>query len=112
MCAELLDILSSLLSVWTDYERNINVSSHEVQYSAPLEHTGARGRPKFVIPKEQLVYLKSLNFTWSSIALLLGVTRMTIYRRRVDCGMLNNPLNRLSDDDLEALLKDLKAELP
>ncbi len=93
MCAELLDILSSLLSVWREYERNINFSSHEAQYIAPLEHSGRRGRPKFVIPKEQLVYLKSLNFTWSSIGSLLGVSRMTVYRRRVDCGMLSDPSN-------------------
>ena len=59
MCDELLDILSSLLSIWKDYERNIRITSQEAIYSAPLEHSGRRGRPKFVISKEQLLYLRS-----------------------------------------------------
>ena len=30
--------------------------------------------------KEQLEYLSSLGFHWSEISVLLGVSRMTIYR--------------------------------
>ncbi len=113
MCDELLDMLSSLLSIWKDYESNICYTSHEAMYSAPLEYSGERGRPKFVISKEQLLYLRSsLKFPWTSIAQLLGVSRTTVYRRRVECGMLTEPSNRLTDDELVAILRDLKNELP
>ena len=37
-----------------------------------------RGRPRAVVTQEQLEYLRSLNFSWSHIAELLGVSRMTI----------------------------------
>lgn len=33
----------------------------------------------FDVSREQLVYLSSLAFTWTEIAALLGVSRMTIY---------------------------------
>ena len=112
LCAELIDTLSSLLSVWREYESNISLTSHEARYTAPITHSGRQGRPKFVIPKEQLVYLKSVNFTWTSIASLLGVSRMTVYRRRAECGMLSDPANRLSDNELVAVLRELKTELP
>ena len=39
-----------------------------------------RGRPRFDISKEQLLYLYSFSFSWSDIAKVLGVSRMTIYR--------------------------------
>ena len=35
-----------------------------------------------------------------------------MYRRRVECGMLDEPSNKLSDDELVAVLRDLKNELP
>ena len=74
--------------------------------------TGSIGRPRFQIQKEQLEYLSSLGFSWSSIAELLGVSRMTIYRRREQYGMLNDPQNTLSDRDLVMVIKHLRHEHP
>ena len=38
------------------------------------------GRPHFLIERQQLEYLTSLGFSWSRVAILLGVSRMTVYR--------------------------------
>ena len=46
-----------------------------------LKHLSPRGRrPRFEISKDQVVYLASLSFTWTEIAALLGVSRMTLFR--------------------------------
>lgn len=112
MCGELVHILSSLLLIWKEYESNIHCISNGTAYSAPREHTGRRGRPKFVISKEQLLYLKSANFSWTSIAQLIGASRTTVYRRRIECGLMAEPTNRLTDGELTTVLTDLKNELP
>ena len=57
-------------------------------YQAPSIREG-RGRPRVIISLEQLQYLRSLNFSWTQISDLLGVSRMTVYRKRRDFGMEN-----------------------
>ena len=49
------------------------------------------GRPPFEVDPEQILFLRELNFTWQSIANLLGVSRMTLYRKRKDAGILDSP---------------------
>ena len=44
------------------------------------------GRPKFVIPHTQLLYLIENRFTIAQIAKMLGVSERTIYRRMADFG--------------------------
>ena len=43
---------------------------------------GGRGRPRLVIPQEQLEGLRSLGFSGTDIAKMLGVSERTIRRRR------------------------------
>ena len=40
------------------------------------------GHPRVVMSQEQLLYLCSLNFSWTQIAKLIGVSRVTLFRRR------------------------------
>lgn len=49
-----------------------------------------RGRPPYIISREQILYLRELQFTWQDIASLLGVSRMTVYRRRRELGILDH----------------------
>ena len=46
------------------------------------QQNSGKGRPKFLIPRAQLVGLRSLNFTWKAISDMLGVSVKTILRRR------------------------------
>ena len=71
--AHLLECLRSVHRQWVQYEEMLETS--KFQYQAAKRIFG-RGRSKFEIEKEQLVYLSSLNFSWSrtEIAALLGVS--------------------------------------
>ena len=44
--------------------------------------------PRFLISREQLDYLLLMSFSWTEITTLIGVSRMTIYRRHDEFGML------------------------
>ena len=75
----LVECLRYVHSTWLKYEDMLDIQTNKFRYQAASRVVG-RGRPKFKIDKEQLVYLSSLNFSWTEIASLLGVSRMTIYR--------------------------------
>lgn len=78
-----------------------------------LLRTGYKGRPKLLIERNQLEYLRSLQFTWSEIASLFGLSRSTLYRRRKECGIpLGRGFSECSDEELEAQVIDLKAQMP
>ena len=71
-----------------------------------------RGRPSFEISEDQLLYLSSLSFTWTEIASLLGVSRMTIYRRRCNFNMLGLARNTVTDAQLRTMIREWKSEMP
>ena len=81
---ELIECIKVICSKWEEYEQVIDSFVTErpsVAYQAPISMLrDCPGRPRFNISKEQLEYLSSLSFKWSEIAVLLGVSRMTIYR--------------------------------
>ena len=74
---------------------------------------GDDGRPRLYMDQRQIEYLRSLQFSWSEIASLLGLSRSTLYRRRRDWGMqLGRGYVHCSDEDLEKLVSDLKSQMP
>ena len=79
---ELTTELRDMLNRWREYGSVLDstIMSSQVSLSYQMVTSGHRGRPRFEVSLEQLQYLKSLFFTWSEIAALLGVSRMTIYR--------------------------------
>ena len=81
---ELIECIKVIYRKWEEYEGVLDSFLTErpsVAYQTPVGtlRTGP-GRPRFDISKEQLEYLSSLSFKWNEIALLLGVSRMTVYR--------------------------------
>lgn len=83
-CRQALQQLSGhlhfLLHQWREYQALLDSSLSVHSYRTPLVHAGSLGRPRFDVSKEQLEYLLSLSFSWTEIASLLGVSRMTLYR--------------------------------
>lgn len=109
---ELLSCLRELSRQWQAHiDRCVRLSC-TTSYSAPSIYTSRRGRPKFDITREQLEYLSSMSFTWVQIARILGVSHMTIYRRRVEFQMLHSVSGTLSDDELKLLLMSMRKEHP
>lgn len=111
---ELLDCISALYEQWNSYLTIVDAQNPEDWYQVPTARVrpGRGGRPRFDISRDQLLYLKSLTFSWSEIASLLNVSRMTIYRRRRDCGLLDEPLRTMNEDELRHFVEELRTQLP
>ena len=89
-------------------ERFQTFSEDELQYVCPSNDSNQRrGRPRLLIPKEQLEGLRSLGFSWSSVAEMLGVSEKTIRRRRDAYGIpsISEELMEISDELLDDLVK-------
>ena len=74
----------------------------------------ARGRPSFDVEKSQLEYLRCLNFTWTEIANLIGVSRMTLYRRRIQFDLLDDQSHerQVGNEELTGIIQQLRRESP
>ena len=107
-------LLSSLQTQWQMFYYIMEASSSNSSYSVSTTYTHGqrRGRPIFIISKEQLEYLHSLSFSWTQIALLLGLSRMTVYRRCEEFNILDEEGMPLSDSALDEILNDLHRQLP
>ena len=111
---ELYRVLVQIAELWREYQDELDMNQNSSQYIAPLEprRSGAAGRPRFAIRKEQLQYLRSLSFSWTSISQMLMVSRMTVYRRRVQYGLLDEPNSRINDENLKALVQQVTIQHP
>lgn len=102
-----------LAAEWEAYIDSLHSNPYPDCYQAPLIYRqNFRGRPPFQISEDQLHYLASLSFTWSEIATLLNVSRMTIYRRRRDFNMLELSRSTLTYSQLKVLIRNWKLEMP
>ena len=104
------------------YDRGVYTGDEEVRLTAlmivaPMPETehpsGLVGRPKFVIPKTQLLYLIENRFTISRIAKMLGISERTVYRRMAEFGYsVTAQYSELTDDDLYTLISEIQEEFP
>ena len=110
---QLLGILQSLSQQWEVHIDNLQSSDIPTAYHVPVvaSEGRGRGRPRFDIGRDQLEYLSSLNFTWTAIASMLGVSRMTIHRRHREFNMLEMG-EAISDANLLHLLREMRATFP
>ena len=102
-----LDLLDSTLT------ESPQLLAQAQNYQAPFSPAQGRGRPHRVITQEQLEYLRYMKFSWTQISKLLGVSRMTVYRRRRDLGNLQSDHGlSISDALLSSLLQQIRREMP
>ena len=107
---ELADVLLTLQTIWCRYGEAMD-SQSSVQRVPPTVHTRRRGRPRFDVTQEQIEHLRYLSFSWTSICSMLGISRMTLYRRKKEYGISSR--NRImSDAELDTFLRDVRKELP
>lgn len=84
------------------------VEEDELHYTCPNERERqGRGRPKLLIPKEQLEGLRSFGFSWISISKMLGVSEKTLRRRREAYGIPSTleQFMEITDDQVDDLVK-------
>ncbi len=108
----LLDALRDIIRDWEHYLERLDSLRQETMYHPPIVHVRCRGRPKFHISRDQLVYLRNLYFFWARISCLLSVSRMTIYRRRRNYGLLREDSIIPNDLDLGTLVRSIQLDSP
>ena len=104
--------LRSLSEEWHRYIAKMEHASESLKYRAVASNHRGRSRPRFILSKEQLEYLRSLSFSWTHIVLLLGISRMTLFRRREGFGLLDEPDRLLSNSEIVAKVSEIKHILP
>jgi hypothetical protein len=112
--ADLVNLLQTVqisLTQWRHFSDILDSQRTLCSYTPPLLGS-RRGRPKFLISREQLQYLRSLSFSWTAVAKMFKVTRMTIYRRRVEYHMLDESHSRISDQDLTEAVSQILTQYP
>lgn len=72
----------------------------------------AIGRPRIEIQKEDIDNLRALNFSWTKIAKILGVSRQTLYRRLEDYNIPCSDYSTISPTELDEVIKDIKRDHP
>ena len=107
---ELIECCRQIEHKWDRYLDTLE-STGDHSYRVSVQ-AGVRGRPRFVIQREQLLYLTSLGFSWTNISSLLGVSRMTLYRRRAEYDLLSDPSHLPDNDTLKDLIREIKREHP
>ncbi len=73
----------------------------------------SRGRPAIDVHMEEVEYLRSLRFSWTKIAEIVGISRRTLYRRLGEWDLpieINYAI--LSDSELDRLVADIKRMNP
>ena len=83
--SQLLNCVREISVEWQAHFDQIQMNARTVSQHRDISFqlttsrdTQGPGRPRFNITKEQLEYLSSMSFSWSQIATLMGVSRMTI----------------------------------
>ena len=109
------DIVGEFQRLMSRLEERFQVSEEcDVHYTCPKSAPEGRGRPKLLIPKEQLEGLRSLGFSWISISQMLGVSEKTLRRRREAYGIPSTQelFIATTDDQVDDLVKAALQESP
>ena len=84
-------------------------------FTCPTRKTeNGSGRPQIAVSKEQLDFLRSMHFSWSNIAKLLGVSLSTITRKREQWNMNEetSQWSQISEVELENTVKEIRTLTP
>ena len=66
-----------------------------------------KGRPKLDVTKEEILHLKSLNYSWTKIAEILEVSRQMLYRRLQEFGIDLCKFTPILEPDVDTALKSI-----
>ena len=77
------------------------------EYSA---HSASRGRPRFYVDREKVIFLRSLHFKWVDVAAILGVSEKTLQRRAKEWNISTYSL--ITDSELDVIVRRHLEEFP
>ena len=64
------------------------------------------------VSKEDIISLRKLNYTWTKIARMLGISRKTLYRRLEEYNIPNTDYSSLSSNEMDEVVKSIKRDFP
>ena len=71
------------------------------------------GRPRLLISLEDVEFLRGLNFKWTKISDILGVSRSTLYRRLDEAGVSQQcRYTNITDEQLDRVMLHIKENHP
>ena len=114
-CNELYEIGDDFLNAIDDVSALSKsvVCINEAGYKAPKEETGNRGRPKYIITKQQLEYYLENGFTVPAIAKMISVAVKTVKRRLKDYELsITDSYAKLNDEELHAIIRGILTQNP
>ena len=76
------------------------------------EYSGKPVRPRFQIYSDQLRFLLSSNFSVTDTAKFFGVSVRTVYGEWVDFHYVSNLYSTVTDQELDAVLRDILIDFP
>ena len=71
---------------------------------------GDRGRPRYNITKQHLVYFLNFGFTATGTFAMLGVSEPTIRRRLQEFGLSSRNFTTISDEALDGIVAEIKED--
>ena len=107
--------LQKILERWVDIEVGIVPSIPSRGISLEKQYTGSCGRPKYVLRKEQVLFLRDLKFSWTQIASMYGICRRTLFNIHCELEMVGDEFRGftcISDTQLMEEIKDIKVMMP
>ena len=72
----------------------------------------AVGRPSIEVEKDDIQSLRALNFSWTKISKILGISRQTLYRRLEEYQIPCSDYCTILPTDLDEVIKDIKRDHP
>ena len=89
------------------------IEASQSRLAIPPQEAGARGRPKFIITRQQLEYLLENDFSVPKIAAMLRVSVSTIRRRMTHFGILvQDYYTEIDERALASEIEDIKTNHP
>ena len=64
------------------------------------------------VSKEDILCLRSLNYSWTKIASLLGISRRTLYRHLEEFNIPCSDFTQLTSNEIDDVIKDIKIDHP
>jgi len=70
------------------------------------------GRPPVNVDLDTVMDLRALNYSWSKISKILGISRSTLYRKLEEAGISSDDHTLISNHELDEVIRSIKVDHP
>ena len=110
---EVLDIIRKLLNIISSTCEEFGVNSIVSDWQTPIVVSHQRGRPKYDLPRGQILFFIEHGFTCSRISSMLGISQSTLHRRMSEYGLsIRNTYSGISESELRDLISHAHESFP